>query len=66
MSDKAVISLMTVEPIMSSREWLLCNYFMGCVAFSPFRMISVLANFDLNADISFEDGAMGVRDVADC
>jgi len=65
-SDKAVISLMTVEPVMSSREWLLCNYFMGCVAFFPLRMISVLANFDLNADISFEDGAMGVRDVADC
>ncbi|KAH7416731.1 hypothetical protein BKA64DRAFT_739338 [Cadophora sp. MPI-SDFR-AT-0126] len=66
MSDKAVISIMIVEPSMSLREWLLCNYFMACVAFSPLRMVSVLANFDLNADISFEDGAMGVRDVADC
>lgn len=65
MSDRAVVALMLEEREVSSRDWLLQNYLMGCVAFSPLRLISILVGFDVTADITFEEGAMGVRDVLD-
>lgn len=65
MSDRPVVALMQSEKILSSRDWLLQNYFMGCVAFSPMRLISILAGFDVTADLNFEPGAMGDRDIVD-
>lgn len=64
-SDKVTISLMEAELVVCSRDWLLMNYAMGCVAFSPLRLISILAGFDLNVDIEYCEGAMGDRDVVD-
>ncbi|KAF4629811.1 hypothetical protein G7Y89_g8336 [Cudoniella acicularis] len=63
MSDRVVVAIMMIERHISPRDWTLQNYFAGCVAFSPLRMISTTAGFDMTAKITFEDGAMGVRDV---
>ncbi|CAG8961055.1 hypothetical protein HYFRA_00002597 [Hymenoscyphus fraxineus] len=63
MSDRAVVALMESEQKSTSREWLLQNYLMGCVAFSPLRLMSVTAGFDLNVDVKFAPGAMGERDI---
>jgi len=64
-SDRPVVALMQSEQKVYARDWLLQNYLMGCVAFSPLRLISILAGFDVTADISFEPGAMGERDLVD-
>jgi hypothetical protein len=66
MSDKVVVALCLDELEVCSRDWLLQNYVMGCVAFSPLRLIYILAGFDLNVDIEYQPGAMGDRDVVDC
>lgn len=65
-SEKVVISLMAIESVISSRDFMAMMYLIGCVALSPLRIMSVLAGFDLNADITFVKGAMGDRDVVDC
>ncbi|PVH79034.1 hypothetical protein DL98DRAFT_493527 [Cadophora sp. DSE1049] len=65
-SEKVVISLMDLEPQLLSKDFMAMMYFIGCVAFHPLRIMSVLAGFDLNADITFVKGAMGERDVVDC
>ncbi|KAJ0425152.1 hypothetical protein BJY00DRAFT_308479 [Aspergillus carlsbadensis] len=61
-SDRVLVSLMSVEKEVSSREWLLLNYFAGCVAFSPLRLITVTTGFDLVARIRYETEALGERD----
>ncbi len=67
MSDRAVVALMQDERKMSVRDWLLQNYVMGCVAFSPLRLISILAGFDVAVDIKFAKGVLSENDVdADC
>ncbi|KAE8452655.1 hypothetical protein EG329_013914 [Mollisiaceae sp. DMI_Dod_QoI] len=67
MSDRAVVALMQDEQRMSVRDWLLQNYAMGCVAFSPLRVISILTGFDVAVDIQFAEGVLSENDVdADC
>jgi hypothetical protein len=58
-------ALMCDEPLMGPSMWMLQNYFVGCVAFWPIAMPFLLSGFDLLADLSFDDGAMGERDVLD-
>lgn len=64
-SDRVVVAVMQNDAKVSSRDWLLENYLVSCVAFSPLRLISITAGFDLNVDIKYEPGAMGVRDIVD-
>jgi hypothetical protein len=66
MSDRVVVALMEDEQKVSNRDWLLMNYMIGCVAFSPTRLISITAGFDTAVAVKFEKDAMGVRDVVDC
>ena len=66
MSDRVVVALMEDEQKVSNRDWLLMNYMIGCVAFSPIRLISITAGFDTAVAVKFEKDAMGVRDVVDC
>ncbi|KAL2794804.1 hypothetical protein BJX66DRAFT_337594 [Aspergillus keveii] len=61
-SDRVLVALMKIEKEISNREWLLQNYFAGCVAFSPLRLITITTGFDLVAKISYETEAMGERD----
>jgi hypothetical protein len=60
--DRVIVALMKSEQEVSNRDWLLQNYFAGCVAFSPLRLMSVTTGFDLLATINFETEAMGERD----
>ncbi|TVY41615.1 hypothetical protein LSUB1_G002175 [Lachnellula subtilissima] len=66
MSDRPVVALMQTEQKVCTRDWLLQNYVMGCVAFSPLRLVSILAGFDATADITFEAGAMGEETILQC
>ncbi|TVY67416.1 hypothetical protein LSUE1_G006581 [Lachnellula suecica] len=67
--DAAAYSVLTAlmhdEPLLGPSMWMLQNYFVGCVAFWPVSLPFLLSGFDLLADMSFEDGAMGTRDVVD-
>lgn len=58
-------ALMHDEPLLEPSMWMLQNYFVGCVAFWPISLPFLLSGFDLMADMSFEDGAMGTRDIVD-
>jgi hypothetical protein len=58
-------ALMHDEPFLSPSEWMLQNYFVGCVSFRPVGISFLLSGFDRLARLSFEDGAMGSRDVVD-
>ena len=53
------------ESLMGPSMWILQNYFVGSVAFWPVELPFLLAGFDLLAALSFDDGAMGERDVLD-
>lgn len=68
-ADAAAYSVMTAlmhnEPLMGPSMWMLQNYFVGCVAFWPIGLPFLLSGFDLLARLSFDDGAMGTRDVVD-
>lgn len=68
-ADAAAYSVLTAlmhdEPLMGPSAWMLQNYFVGCVAFHPIGLPFLLSGFDLLADLSFENGAMGERDVVD-
>jgi len=57
---------MKSEPVMSAKVWLLHIYLVGCVEFYPVAVPSILCGFDLLADLTYENGAMGGRDVVDC
>ena len=65
-SDGVTIALMQSEQYVTPRDWLLENYVIGCVAFSPLRLITILNGFDTSVDMMFEAGAMGERDIVDC
>jgi len=65
MSDRIVVALVQSELKLCTRDWLLENYFVSCVAHWPLRLISILAGFDVNVNIKLEKGAMGDRDVVD-
>ncbi|KAF8849088.1 hypothetical protein BDZ45DRAFT_604896 [Acephala macrosclerotiorum] len=58
-------SLMHDEPLIGSSMWMLQSYFVGCIAFWPISLPFLLSGFDLMAELSFEVGAMGKRDVVD-
>ncbi|KUJ12977.1 uncharacterized protein LY89DRAFT_785515 [Mollisia scopiformis] len=58
-------ALMHDEPLLGPSLWMLQNYFVGCITFWPVSLPFLLPGFDLIADLSFEDGAMGDRDVVD-
>ncbi|KAJ5902901.1 hypothetical protein N7495_003429 [Penicillium taxi] len=60
--DKVLVALMKSELDVSNQDWLLQNYFAGCVAFSPLRLVSITTGFDLIAKVSYESEAMGERD----
>lgn len=61
-SDKVIIAIMQSESDLSSRDWLLQNYFAGCVAFSPLRLVTITTGFDLITQVKYEAEAMGERD----
>ncbi|KAL4950528.1 hypothetical protein BDW69DRAFT_187280 [Aspergillus filifer] len=61
-SDRVTVALMKSEKEVSNRDWLLQNYFAGCVAFSPLRLITITTGFDLASRISYETEALGDRD----
>ncbi|KUJ17159.1 uncharacterized protein LY89DRAFT_782348 [Mollisia scopiformis] len=66
-SDRVTVASMQSEQRLSPRDWLLECYAIGCVAFSPLRLISITGGFDAFVDIRFEPGAMGEhRDIVDC
>ncbi|CZR59339.1 uncharacterized protein PAC_09231 [Phialocephala subalpina] len=58
-------SSMHDEPLMGASMWMLQSYFVGCIAFWPISVPFLLSGFDLMAELSFEDGAMGERDIVD-
>ncbi|KAG4442982.1 hypothetical protein IFR05_001513 [Cadophora sp. M221] len=58
-------SLMQDEAVLGASEWMLQNYLVGCVGLWPISMPFLLSGFDLMAELSFEDGAMGERDIVD-
>lgn len=60
-----LVTLMQDEAVLGASEWMLQNYFVGCVALWPISMPFLLSGFDLTATLSFEDGAMGERYVVD-
>ncbi|PVH73798.1 hypothetical protein DL98DRAFT_576031 [Cadophora sp. DSE1049] len=60
-----LVATMQDEAILGQREWMLQNYLVGCVALWPVSMSFLLSGFDLTAELSFEEGAMGDRDVVD-
>jgi len=64
-SYAVLTALMHDEPLMGPSMWMLQNYFVGCTALSPIGLPFLLAGFDLLAELSFDDGAMGERDVVD-
>lgn len=61
-ADKVIMALMKSEGEVSNRDWLLQNYFTGCVGFSPLRIVSVMTGFDLLANVKYDADAMGERD----
>lgn len=58
-------ALMHDEPLMGPSTWCLQNYFVGAVTFWPINLPFLLSGFDLLANMTFEDGAMGHRDIVD-
>lgn len=59
-------ALMHDEPLLGPTMWMLQNYFVGCISLWPIGVSFLLSGFDLLAELSFDDGAMGARDVVDC
>lgn len=64
-SYAVLTALMNDEPQLGPSGWMLQNYFVGCVAFWPIGLPFLLSGFDLLANLSFDNGAMGTRDVVD-
>ena len=60
-----LVITMQDEALLGPREWMIQNYFVGCVALWPISLPFLLSGFDLAAKLTFEDGAMGERDVLD-
>jgi hypothetical protein len=58
-------ALMRDEPSLRPSAWMMQNYFVGCVVFAPISLPYLLSGFDLLADLHFDDGAMGARDIVD-
>lgn len=66
-SDYVTIASMQSEQNLLAKDWLLECYVVGCVGFSPLRLMSITGGFDASVDITFEPGAMGPqRDIVDC
>ena len=53
------------EPLVGPSTWSLQNYFVGAVTFWPIELPVLLGGFDMLAKMSFDDGAMGDRDIVD-
>lgn len=66
MAYKVIVALMQSHSFTPPREWLMQNYLVGSVELAPLSVSTVLTGFDLVADLKFETGAMGGRDVVDC
>lgn len=60
-----LIALMHDEPLFGPSAWNLQNYFVGTVTFWPIELPMLLSGFDLVAKMTFDDGAMGERDIVD-
>lgn len=58
-------ALMHDEPLVGPSTWSLQNYFVGTVTFWPVELPMLLSNFDMLAKMTFDDGAMGDRDIVD-
>jgi hypothetical protein len=63
---KVLVALMKSEPELSSKEWLLQNYLVACLDFFPVSIPTILSCFDMVGELTYENGAMGDRDVVDC
>jgi hypothetical protein len=58
-------ALMHDEPLVGPSTWSLQNYFVGAVTLWPIELPVLLGGFDMLAKMSFDDGAMGDRDIVD-
>ena len=64
---KVIVALMLSERFTGERDWVLQNYIVGCVEIYPLCVPTILSGFDIAADIKYDFGAMGDREVVvDC
>jgi hypothetical protein len=53
------------EPLVGPSTWSLQHYFVGAVTLWPIELPWLLSGFDLIAKTTYDDGAMGHRDIVD-
>jgi hypothetical protein len=58
-------SMMYTEISYGPSVWSLQNYFVGAVTLWPIELPVLLGGFDMIAKMTFNDGAMGARDIVD-